>query len=271
MKKFTSPLVILSAATLFVVVPGATAVHAQCTTDTLTGSYAMIWQDFTTEKALQGNEVPWAGTAVVTFNGVGNTTASYTTAVDGTFYPAQAGAGPYTVNPDCSGTWSLTSGDASGFTSNLVIASGGAEVFGAATNTSDTVAFDLVKLVLATLDEPRAALTASISGTQQPTVSLSPKGIWFWYYPRCFISTNPVTVTLTNNGPGMLDISGIVISGGPRFSQTHTCGSTLGVGDSCSISVTWERTPGVGSLVITDNGVGSPQTVALRGSFQCLK
>ena len=73
MKKFTSPLVILSAATLFVVVPGATAAHAQCTNATLIGSYAMIWQDFTTKKALQGNEVLWAGIAVVTFDGAGNT------------------------------------------------------------------------------------------------------------------------------------------------------------------------------------------------------
>ena len=83
-------------------------------------------------------------------------------------------------------------------------------------------------VVLATLHGPGAVLAASGSGTQQPKVSLSTNRVYFWYYPRCFASTNPVTVTLTNNGPGVLDITSIAISG--PFSQTHTCGSTLGVG-----------------------------------------
>lgn len=124
-------------------------------------------------------------------------------------------------------------------------------------------------VVLATLHGPGAVLAASGSGTQQPKVSLSTNRVYFWYYPRCFASTNPVTVTLTNNGPGVLDITSIAISG--PFSQTHTCGSTLGVGDSCSISVTWRRLMGNGSLVVTDNGVGSPQSVRLLGYYQCLK
>jgi hypothetical protein len=123
--------------------------------------------------------------------------------------------------------------------------------------------------VLTTLHEPGAVLAAAGSATQQPTVGLSPNHVVFWYYPRCITSVNPVAVTLTNNGPGVLDISRIAISG--PFSQTHTCGSTLGVGDSCTISVTWQRVMGNGSLVVTDNGVGSPQSVLLYGHYQCLK
>lgn len=124
--------------------------------------------------------------------------------------------------------------------------------------------------VLATVNAPGASRNASISGTQQPTVSLSPTQLAFREYPRCEYAF-PETVTLTNNGPGVLDISRIAINHG-NFSQTHTCGSTLGVGNSCTITVTWGGGGNQSaSLLITDNGVGSPQSVGLLGRWVCLK
>ena len=75
-------------------------------------------------------------------------------------------------------------------------------------------------------------------------------------------------VALTNEGPGKLDIRGIATTS-KAFSQTHTCDRTLGVGDSCRITVTWNRDYADASLLITDNGVGSPQTVDLHGIDYC--
>ena len=143
--------------------------------------------------------------------------------------------------------------------------------------TISTVLLVALLLIIAPtiLASERVELTASISGTQHPTVSLSATTLVFRYYPRCITGPLTRTVTLTNDGPGVLDISRIAITNGPYadFSQTHTCGSTLGVGDSCGITVTWhpEGNNASGSLLITDNGVGSPQRVQLEGSWLCLK
>jgi hypothetical protein len=72
---------------------------------------------------------------VSTFDGAGNVSATYTdmspgkpggygTPIQGT------GSGTYTVNSDCTGSVSFTSGTAAGITFNMVIISGGTEVFG---------------------------------------------------------------------------------------------------------------------------------------------
>ena len=140
MKRMLSALLTLAAAAALV-----PAVHAQCTNATLTGNYAMIWSGFTTKKAPMGNEVPWAGVGVVTFDGAGNVSAGYTTAINGAIYTAQTGAGTYTVNSDCTGSFAITSGDAAGTTANLVILGGGVEVFGVVTQPANTLSFDLKK------------------------------------------------------------------------------------------------------------------------------
>src|SRR5438094_1748596 len=77
-------------------------------------------------------------------------------------------------------------------------------------------------------------------------------------------------VTLTNVGTTSLNITGIAITGtnAGDFSQTHTCGSSLVVGSSCSISVTFKPTASVirtAALSISDNAAGSPQKVTLSG------
>jgi hypothetical protein len=77
------------------------------------------------------------------------------------------------------------------------------------------------------------------------------------------------TVTLTNSGSSALSISGIAFSGANAtdFSQTNTCGSSVGVGGTCTISVVFNPTA-VGSrnatLTVTDSS-GS-QTAALAGT-----
>ncbi len=75
------------------------------------------------------------------------------------------------------------------------------------------------------------------------------------------------TATLTNNGNATLVISNITISA--AYAQTDNCPGSLGIGSSCTFSITFTPTAGGasnGTLSITDNAPGSPHTVALSGS-----
>jgi hypothetical protein len=74
------------------------------------------------------------------------------------------------------------------------------------------------------------------------------------------------TVTLSNTGVATLDITSITASA--NFVEGTTCGSSLAAGSSCKIGVKF-RPSGVGTdtgtLTVTDNAPGSPQTVSLTG------
>ena len=75
------------------------------------------------------------------------------------------------------------------------------------------------------------------------------------------------TITLSNTGNMALNVSGVQISG--DFAQTNNCPTSLSAGLTCAINVTFSPTlTGVrsGALTISDNVMGSPQTVALTGS-----
>jgi Galactose oxidase, central domain len=85
------------------------------------------------------------------------------------------------------------------------------------------------------------------------------------------IPTCTYCVTLTSNGTAPLFISSIKINGtnAADFSQVNNCGTSLQVGSSCSISVTYNASIGgteTGTLVISDNAPDSPQTVTLTGT-----
>jgi HYDIN/CFA65/VesB family protein len=80
-------------------------------------------------------------------------------------------------------------------------------------------------------------------------------------------SSSAQPITLSNTGTAVLSISGIAASG--DFSQTNTCGGTLAVNATCQVSIVFtptaigERT---GTLTVSDNATGSPQTVTLSGT-----
>ncbi len=79
----------------------------------------------------------------------------------------------------------------------------------------------------------------------------------------------PQVVTLTNTGTGVLTLSGITVSS--QFSQTNTCGSKLKRGASCTVSTIFAPSlPGIldGTLIVQDDGAGSPHVVALSGIGQ---
>ena len=76
------------------------------------------------------------------------------------------------------------------------------------------------------------------------------------------------TVTLSNPGNATLNIGGIATSGDFAVAS-KTCGATLAVGAKCTIKVTFNPTQlgtRTGSLSVTDNAAGSPQSVSLSGT-----
>jgi probable HAF family extracellular repeat protein len=106
--------------------------------------------------------------------------------------------------------------------------------------------------------------------TSAPTVTLSPTTLSF---PAQVLGTasQAKTVTLKNTGNASLTITGIAITGSNpgSFAQTHTCGGSLAVGASCTISVKFKPTmvgPRSAALSISDNAAGSPQKVPLSGT-----
>ena len=81
-------------------------------------------------------------------------------------------------------------------------------------------------------------------------------------------SSSPVqTVTLSNSGFGPLNITSIVPPTG--YKVTNTCGASVAVGASCTLSVTFIPTVnGVqnGNIVITDNANPTTQNIAVSGT-----
>ena len=99
-------------------------------------------------------------------------------------------------------------------------------------------------------------------------VALSPAGLTF--STQLVNTTSPAqTVTLTNKGSAALAIASVAASA--NFAQTNTCGGSVAVGANCAISVTFAPTGGgplTGTITVTDNVPGGPQTVALSGTGQ---
>lgn len=74
------------------------------------------------------------------------------------------------------------------------------------------------------------------------------------------------TVTLTNSGAAALSVTSVAASG--DFAQTNTCGNSVAAGKTCMIAVTFTPTATgsrTGTLTVTDNASGSPQTASLSG------
>ncbi len=110
--------------------------------------------------------------------------------------------------------------------------------------------------------------TVSLTGTGAgPLASLTPASLVFTS-KAVGTSSSPQNVTLTNTGTASLSISSFKTSG--DFSQTHTCGSSLSAGASCTISVTFKPTASgtrTGTLTVNDNASPTTQTVSLTGTI----
>jgi hypothetical protein len=101
------------------------------------------------------------------------------------------------------------------------------------------------------------------------TVSLTPASLTFTQN-AIGVASSLQSVQVSNSGAAPLTILGFSITGADTgdFVQSNTCGSSLGVGATCSVSVRFIP-EGTGSrtavVTIADNGIGSPQTIALVG------
>jgi hypothetical protein len=100
-----------------------------------------------------------------------------------------------------------------------------------------------------------------------PDTGLSPSSVSF---PSQYVGTSglPQSVTLTNTGTATLTIASVTTSTSD-FSSLSSCGNSLAAGASCAIGVFFDPTVSgtrTGTLTITDNAAGSPQTVTLTGS-----
>jgi FG-GAP-like repeat/Cep192 domain 4/HYDIN/CFA65/VesB-like, Ig-like domain/Abnormal spindle-like microcephaly-assoc'd, ASPM-SPD-2-Hydin len=109
--------------------------------------------------------------------------------------------------------------------------------------------------------------TASLTGTGiAPQVTLSPTSLAF--ATQLINTTSPAQkVTLTNNGTSTLTINSIGIPG--NFAETNNCGSSVAIGGSCTINVTFTpKSAGTKSstLSVYDNASGSPQKVSVSGT-----
>jgi phospholipase C len=79
------------------------------------------------------------------------------------------------------------------------------------------------------------------------------------------------TVTLTNNQSSLLNISGVAVTG--DFAVKNGCGSSLDVGASCSLGITFVPTAigtRTGKMQIADSDSNSPQTITLTGTGSLL-
>jgi putative cofactor-binding repeat protein len=109
--------------------------------------------------------------------------------------------------------------------------------------------------------------SVSLSGTGLgPSMSLSSTILTF---AGQFIGTTSTTqpVTLSNTGNAPLNFTSGTISG--DFTQTNNCARSVSPGGSCTINVGFApKAEGTrtGAITISDNALGSPQTVSLRGT-----
>jgi trimeric autotransporter adhesin len=113
----------------------------------------------------------------------------------------------------------------------------------------------------------------------EPAILMSPEALTFTTNQLVgTTSATPLTATVTNSGTAALNISGITLTGTESGdfaffpASANTCGTSLAVNTSCTVSVTFTPTATgarSASISITDNARGvsnSQQTIKLSGN-----
>jgi hypothetical protein len=121
----------------------------------------------------------------------------------------------------------------------------------------------------------------SLSGTAQtgiPVGVLTPTPLTFATGQLVGVASAPQVITLSNaTGTAPLAFSAAItnanITGAnaAEFTQTNNCGTSVAIGASCAINVTFTPTSvtppaRTATLTVTDNAASSPQTVILNGT-----
>jgi hypothetical protein len=117
------------------------------------------------------------------------------------------------------------------------------------------------------------AQSIALSGTgliSGPAVQFTPTSLSFGI--QAVNTTSPIrTISVVNTGSVALSITSISVTGANRtnFTETNTCGTTVAIGASCTISVTFTPSAaGQRSAAITVKDGAGTQTVALSGTEQ---
>jgi subtilase family serine protease len=146
-------------------------------------------------------------------------------------------------------------------TSTLTLTASATSKTGAATLTVKGVSGSLTNTT---------TLSLTVNATAgSPAVTLKPTSLT-WGAIKVGTTGPERTVNVTNSGTATLDITSIKNTG--DFAQEivpSSCGSTLAPGKTCHIEMTFTPTATgarTGTLTITDNAAGSPQTVPLAGT-----
>jgi len=114
--------------------------------------------------------------------------------------------------------------------------------------------------------------SATVSVLLQPGLVSGPNATWSFpdltFGSQVVSTVSPAqSVMLVNYGTATLNITSVTASS--NFGETNACASSIAPGASCPVLVTFSpSTEGTlnGTLAVTDNAVGSPQTVALTGT-----
>ncbi|MES2390706.1 MAG: Ig-like domain repeat protein [Acidobacteriota bacterium] len=135
---------------------------------------------------------------------------------------------------------------------------------GTTDGTSDRITLNAASQAATRIFDTAEALV--YASTTPAPLSLSSTSATFFEQPLG--STGPTTpLILTNTGTGPLALTSISTSA--QFTQTNDCGSTLAVGDSCMINLSFAPTAmgaQTGTLTITDSSTSSPEIIALKGT-----
>jgi len=112
-----------------------------------------------------------------------------------------------------------------------------------------------------------AAGPATSSPTSGPIVTLSSTSLTFGKQVVGTTTSYALKSILTNTGDSNLTLNGLSVTG--DFSKSSNCTSTLAPAATCTISAKFTPTASgtrTGTLSITDDAPGSPQTISLTGT-----
>jgi hypothetical protein len=109
-------------------------------------------------------------------------------------------------------------------------------------------------------------VTLSGSGT---VIMLSPEAVNFGTQ-KVGTKSATASITVTNTGASAVSITAVSVAGTDtgHFAQTNNCGKSLAANSACTINVPFKPTATgsrSGTISVSANGGGSPQTVALTG------
>jgi len=253
-----------------------------------TGAYAYRWGDYTAMQVDPADDCTfWYVDQYQTVDG----TYDWATNISSFAFSACTSAPNFTLgaNPGSlsipqggNGSTTLTVSPLNGFTGSVTLSAsnlpGGVT---AAFNPNPTASTSTLTLTVGATTPPNtyAVNVSGVSGTLSnqanlqltvtgnPVAALTPTSLTFGNVVIGTTSKSK-TITLKNTGTVALSSTSIVPSGDFAISS-NTCGSSLGVGKSCTVKVTFTPTQvgtRTGAITFTNNAANSPQSVSLSGT-----